>query len=60
MDKAFAKIKKAWEDQPLHVIAVASLAATAVSKLLKATTEAQNAQTWKKEVERRRMSTMRR
>lgn len=55
MNKAWTKIKKAWEEQPLQVIAIGSLAATAAAKLLKATTEARNARTWKDEVERRRM-----
>jgi dTDP-4-dehydrorhamnose reductase len=57
MDKAMNRIKQAWEENPIAVIAVASLAATAAAKLLDASTNRVNAQAWKKEVNRRdRMS----
>lgn len=57
MDKAKMKIKQAWEENPLQVIAVGAFAATAAAKLLDATTNARNSRAWQKEVDRRdRMS----
>lgn len=57
MDKAMARLKVEWERNPLQVIAVAALAATAAAKLLSASTESRNARVWAKEVDRRdRMS----
>lgn len=57
-NKVIDKIKKAWEDNPLGVIVVASLAATAAAKLLDASTNARNSRAWNKEVDRRMMMTM--
>lgn len=53
MDKAMAKIKQAWEENPLAVIMVASFAATAAAKLLDASTRRANARSWHTEVNRR-------
>lgn len=55
MNNAWNKLKDAWNENPLAVIAAAGIAATAVAKLMQASTEARNARTWKKEVDRRRM-----
>jgi hypoxanthine-guanine phosphoribosyltransferase len=53
MKKATDKIKQAWEENPLAVIAVASGAVIATAKLIDSLTAAKNAQSWKKEVQRR-------
>lgn len=53
MDKAMNRIKQAWDENPMGVIIVASLAATAAAKLLDASTSRANARTWSKEVDRR-------
>lgn len=53
MKNATDKIKKAWDENPLAVITVAALAATAAAKLIDSTTSAKNARAWKKEVDRR-------
>lgn len=55
MNKAFDKIKQAWNENPLAVIAVAAVAATAVAKLMDANTARHNAQAWQIEVNRRAM-----
>lgn len=55
MNKALDKLKKAWEENPLSVILVGSLAATAAAKLLEASNNRTNARAWEKEVDRRRM-----
>lgn len=54
-DKLKEQIKKAWDQNPLQVIAVTGIAMGGAAKLLGAVTDARNARTWKKEVERRRM-----
>jgi hypothetical protein len=59
MNKALDKIKQAWDENPLAVIFVATLAATAAAKLLDASTARSNARTWAKEVDRRTMMKMR-
>jgi alcohol dehydrogenase class IV len=53
MKKAWAKIEKAFEENPLAVVAVGSGAALATAKLIQAFAEAANARSWKKEVNRR-------
>lgn len=53
MNKALDKIKQAWDENPIAVIIVASLAATAAAKLMDASTNRVNAHAWKKEVDRR-------
>lgn len=55
MEKGLKRLKIAWEQNPLQVIFVVGVAAGGAAKLLNAVTEAQNAKTWKKEVDRRRM-----
>jgi len=59
MNKAKDRLIQAWNENPLAVIAIASLAATAASKLINASTERANSRTWAKEVDRRRMNTAR-
>ena len=53
MKNAMAKVKQAWEENPLAVIAVGSTVIFAVAKLMDANTNRQNAQSWKTEVNRR-------
>jgi hypothetical protein len=53
MKKAADRIKQAWEENPLAVIVVASGAVLATAKLIDSVTAAQNAKSWKKEVNRR-------
>jgi hypothetical protein len=55
MEKAIAKIKQAWEENPLAVIAVASTAVMAVSKFMDANTARRNQKVWAMEVMRRSM-----
>lgn len=53
MHKAYEKIKKAFEENPLQVIFVAGIAMQGAAKLMKANTERQNAKTYRMEVQRR-------
>lgn len=53
-DKTKDQIKSAWDRNPVQVIFVAGVAMGGAAKLLGAVTDARNARTWKKEVERRR------
>lgn len=53
MQNAKDKLKQAWDENPLAVIAVASGAVLATAKLLDSVTASKNARSWKKEVERR-------
>jgi hypothetical protein len=55
MKKAVDKLKRAWEENPLQVIVIGALAATAAAKLLDASTNARNARVWQNEVNRRIM-----
>jgi uroporphyrinogen-III decarboxylase len=55
MDKVLGKIKQAWEENPLAVIAVASTAVMAASKLMDANTARRNQKVWQMEVMRRSM-----
>jgi hypothetical protein len=57
MHNAKDRIKKVWDENPLAVITVGAITATAAAKVLSAMTEAKNAQTWKKEVSRRDRNT---
>ena len=54
-DKTKDQIKNAWDSNPLQVIALTGIALGGAAKLLGAVTDARNARTWKKEVDRRRM-----
>lgn len=53
MHNAKDKLKQAWDENPLAVITVGALAATAAAKLLDSVTSTKNARAWKKEVDRR-------
>lgn len=55
MENGIEKLKKMWNENPLQVIAVGALAATAAAKLLDATTSARNSRAWQREVDRRIM-----
>lgn len=57
MQTAMDRIKQAWNENPLLVIAVGAMAATAASKLINASTERTRARTWAIEVDRRMMNT---
>jgi hypothetical protein len=52
-EKAKAKAIQLFEERPLETVATISAAALAVAKLVGSITEARNAKTWKREVERR-------
>lgn len=57
MQKAWDRLKKKWEEDPLQVLVVGALVATAGAKLLDAHSHAKSRKTWDREVERReRMS----
>lgn len=57
MSKAWAKLKRKWEEDPLQVLVVGALVATAGAKLIDAQANARSRKTWAREVERReRMS----
>lgn len=60
MEKLKTRLAQAWDENPLAVITVAALAATAAAKVANAMTEANNSRTWKKEVDRRDRSDRRR
>lgn len=60
MNKAKDKIKQAWDENPLAVIAVGAMAATAAAKLLNAYTASQNSRAWDREVRRREVKTYQR
>jgi len=55
MNKITDKIKQAWEENPLAVIAVGALAVSAAAKFIDATTSARNSKAWQREVDRRIM-----
>lgn len=48
-----AKASQLMQEHPLETLAVASVAVTAVAKLISSVTEARNASVWKREVNRR-------
>lgn len=57
MNKGWEKLKTAWEENPLMVMAIGAAAATAASKLIDATSNYKGRKTWEREVARRdRMS----
>jgi hypothetical protein len=47
------KVQQAWDENPLAVMGVAAAIATVAVKVVEARTSAKNAQSWKKEVNRR-------
>jgi len=56
MKKYLEELKFQAQQNPLPTAAVAAGLIIAISKLMSANTERQNAKTWAKEVERRRMN----
>lgn len=59
MNKAFDRIKQAWNENPIGVIIVGAIAATAASKLIDANTARRNSHAWEMEVQRRTMKSAR-
>jgi hypothetical protein len=57
MQNAKDKIKQAWEENPLAVIAVGAAAVTAVAKLADSMARTRNSRAWKVEVARRNRAT---
>lgn len=57
MNKAWDKIKQKYDEDPLSVLVVGALVATAAAKLLEASTARANSRTWEKEVRRRDRTT---
>ena len=53
MDKIKTKIKQLWEENPVIVIMVGTAVANTAIHATKAMTEARNAKSWAKEVDRR-------
>lgn len=57
MNKAWTKLKNKWEEDPMQVLVVGALVATAAAKLIDAQANARSRKTWEREVDRReRMS----
>jgi hypothetical protein len=57
MQNAWDRLKKKWDEDPLQVLLVGALVATAAAKLIDSTTNARSRRTWDREVARReRMS----
>lgn len=57
MQNAWDKLKKKWDEDPLQVLVVGALVATAAAKLIDAQANARSRHTWDREVARReRMS----
>lgn len=54
MQKAKDKLKAAWDENPLAVIAVGTGAVYAAAKLIDSLASANNSRAWSKEVDRRR------
>ena len=55
MQNAKDKLRKAWDDNPLAVIGVAAIAATALGKLFDGIANINRSRTWRREVDRRAM-----
>lgn len=55
MNKAYDRLKKAFEDNPVQVLFAAGIVAQGVAKLMHANTERQNAKTYRMETIRRTM-----
>lgn len=53
IDKVKTKLKKAWEEQPVIVIMVASATASVVLKTIETMNATRNSRAWAKEVDRR-------
>lgn len=57
MSRFTDNLKNQVEDNPMLAVGVGAAAVTALSRLLKASTEHRNSKTWKKEVNRRTKKT---
>lgn len=55
MQNGYDKIKARFEEDPLTVLLIASLVATAAAKLISASSQATSRRTWAREVNRREM-----
>ena len=53
MQNAWDKLKAKWNEDPVTVIVVTSLAVTAAAKLIDASSNARSRKTWDREVTRR-------
>lgn len=53
MNKAYLKLKQKWEEDPMQVLIVGALVATAAAKLWEAKNNAASQKTWNREVNRR-------
>ena len=53
MQNAWDKLKAKWNEDPIQVMVVGALVATAAAKLLDANTNRVNRRTWDREVARR-------
>ena len=58
MKRFIDNLKRQAEENPLMAIAIGTAAVAAATKLIQASTEHKNSATWAKEVERRRMNSM--
>lgn len=58
MKKFIDNLKRQAEENPLAALAIGIMTATAATKLIQAGTEHQNSKTWAKEVDRRRMNSL--
>jgi hypothetical protein len=57
MNKYIDNLKRQAQENPMAALAVAAVVITAITKLMQANNDRQNSQTWKREVDRRRMNT---
>ena len=53
MNNAWNKLKDKWNEDPIQVLVVGSLVATAAAKLIDAQANARSRKTWDREVARR-------
>lgn len=58
MQKFWNNLKYQAEQNPIAALAVGAAVLTAATKLMQANTERENARSWAKEVDRRRMKTL--
>lgn len=59
MKQFYNNLKRQAQENPVAALAVGAVVVTATAKLLQASTERNNSRTWAKEVDRRRMSSVR-
>lgn len=55
----YRNLKAQVEEHPMESIMIASIAATAAAKLMQSNANRRNSKTWEKEVDRRRMNSIR-